>query len=390
MLSYVKFFDVLGVETAQIPCIELQGAPTAATEGVVGLLGMDVTSETYELYKCVKVEGSVYTWKSITRGEDGTSLTNAEVDINGDLILSLSNGTTINVGKVKGEKGADGVNGIDGVDGVGVKDVVIDEDGGLVVTLSNGDTINAGKVKGEQGVSITNAELNANYEFIITLSNDTIINLGNIHDGAISKLKCYITGDTSNVAFITTDKYNELEAAGTLPEDTACFIIDDTTLDDLGEQLKALNRSITQLGSGLNAITNGTTAVGKTNGINGKVVYEGAASFSNAISANYPNRTIAVKLEVGYRYLFITPHYNSDAVKVMLEGIAYSTDTNNAAIELMASGNDAIYTTRVTGNISTGNTNLQCLMRYSGETKESLNKHLESIKVIRLEKVFDD
>ena len=183
MLSYVKFFDVLGVETAQIPCIELQGAPTAATEGVVGLLGMDVTSESYELYKCVKVEGSVYTWKSITRGEDGTCLIKAEVDINGDLVLTLSNGTTINVGKVRGEKGetgAKGIDGIDGVDGVAVKGVNINEDGELIVTLSNDNTINAGRVKGDQGVSITKTELNTNYELVITLSNGTTINVGNI------------------------------------------------------------------------------------------------------------------------------------------------------------------------------------------------------------------
>lgn len=178
MLSYVKFFDVLGVETAQIPCIELQGAPTAATEGVVGLLGMDMTSESYELYKCVKVEGSIYTWKPITRGEDGTSIIKAEVDINGELILTLSDGTTINAGVVKGEKGENGANGVDGADGAGVKEVVINADGELVVTLSNGDTINAGKAKGEQGVSIVKTELNVNHELIVTLSNGTEMNLG--------------------------------------------------------------------------------------------------------------------------------------------------------------------------------------------------------------------
>lgn len=182
-MHYVKYFDILGVQTAQVPCIELQGVPTAATEGVVGLLGIDVTSESYELYKCVKVDGGVYTWESITRGKDGTSLTKAEVDINGELVLTLSNGTTMNVGKVTGERGESGTNGIDGtngVDGVSVTGAVINEDGELVVTLSNGESINAGSVKGDTGVSIVKVEINSAYELIITLSNDTVINLGSL------------------------------------------------------------------------------------------------------------------------------------------------------------------------------------------------------------------
>ena len=206
----------------------------------------------------------------------------------------------------------------------------------------------------------------------------------------ISKIKCCVTGGTNNVAFITSAKYNELEAAGTLKEDTAYFITDDTTLDGLDEQLKALNRSITQLGSGLNAITNGTTAVGKTNGINGTVVYEGAASFSNTISDTYPNRNIGVKLEVGYRYLFITPDPLNGNTKLMLEGIAYSYDTY-IGLELMGNLQSNIFISHIYESNNTDNLQLGSLRSFAfiGNETSVIDKHFTSIKVIRLEKVFE-
>ena len=51
---------------------------------------------------------------------------------------------------VQGEKGKDGVNGIDGKDGVGIKTIVIDS-GNLKVTLTSGTTLNLGNVKGQDG-----------------------------------------------------------------------------------------------------------------------------------------------------------------------------------------------------------------------------------------------
>lgn len=64
-MHYVKHFDILGVDTRQIPCIELQGVPTAATKGAVGVLGIDMTSGTYEVYLCTGVKGDVYTWQCL-------------------------------------------------------------------------------------------------------------------------------------------------------------------------------------------------------------------------------------------------------------------------------------------------------------------------------------
>ena len=67
-MHYVKQFSINGVDTRQIACIELQGAPNAATEGVVGVLGIDMNSPTHDVYKCVAVNGSVYTWELLSSG----------------------------------------------------------------------------------------------------------------------------------------------------------------------------------------------------------------------------------------------------------------------------------------------------------------------------------
>lgn len=175
-MKYVKHFDILGVDTAQIPCIELQGVPNAATVGAVGLLGMDMTSEGHEIYKCVAVNGSVYTWECIVRGKDGTCVKKADI-IGGELIFTLSDGSTINAGKVIGDKGADGV---DGKNGVSVEKVEIDENGDLITTMSDGREINAGKAKGTDGVSVIGMEFNENGELVLMLSNGTSITGGRV------------------------------------------------------------------------------------------------------------------------------------------------------------------------------------------------------------------
>ena len=100
-MNYVKHFNVLGVDAAQIPCIELQGIPTTATEGAVGLLGMNVLSVDHEVYICTEVKGTCYTWIPL-KGDGGISITKAEVNTAGELVITLSNGNTLNAGVVAG------------------------------------------------------------------------------------------------------------------------------------------------------------------------------------------------------------------------------------------------------------------------------------------------
>ena len=67
-MNYVKYFNINGVNTKQVACIEVQGVPNAATEGAVGVLAMDMLSPTHEVYRCVAVKGSVYTWELLSAG----------------------------------------------------------------------------------------------------------------------------------------------------------------------------------------------------------------------------------------------------------------------------------------------------------------------------------
>ena len=67
-MHYVKHFNINGVATKQVACIELQGKPNTATEGSVGLLGIDMGSPLHDIYKCVAVNGSIYTWELFSSG----------------------------------------------------------------------------------------------------------------------------------------------------------------------------------------------------------------------------------------------------------------------------------------------------------------------------------
>lgn len=67
-MHYVKQFNINGVDTKQVACIELRGKPNAATEGYVGVLGIDIVSPFHEVYKCVAVNGSIYTWELLSSG----------------------------------------------------------------------------------------------------------------------------------------------------------------------------------------------------------------------------------------------------------------------------------------------------------------------------------
>lgn len=53
-------------------------------------------------------------------GEQGVSVVNANIELDGSLVLELSNGTEIDVGEVVGRDGANGINGLQGANGIGV------------------------------------------------------------------------------------------------------------------------------------------------------------------------------------------------------------------------------------------------------------------------------
>lgn len=155
-------------------------------------------------------------------GQDGKGISSASINENGQLLLTFSDGSTVNLDKIvgtngvdgqngkdglngkdgrdgvdgakgdKGDKGdagadgkngldgRDGVNGTDGLDGVGISTIVVTDDGNLDITLSNGTTLNLGTIKGADGTGIKSVTLSTGGELIITLSDNSVLNLGNV------------------------------------------------------------------------------------------------------------------------------------------------------------------------------------------------------------------
>ena len=74
--------------------------------------------------------------------------------------------------------GADGADGEDGTDGTGVANIALNEDGELIVTLTDGTESNLGNVKGEDGVGISGVSINENGKLIVTLTDGTELNAG--------------------------------------------------------------------------------------------------------------------------------------------------------------------------------------------------------------------
>lgn len=85
-MRHVKRFEINGIKTRQTACIELKGKPNAATKGQVGSLGIDVTSPLCEVYKCVAVNGNVYTWELLTGGGESVDCARTVKTVNNKLI----------------------------------------------------------------------------------------------------------------------------------------------------------------------------------------------------------------------------------------------------------------------------------------------------------------
>ena len=88
------------------------------------------------------------------RGEAGVSVAGALVNLAGELIITLTDSTTINVGNVVGPAGATGAQGEAGPigeDGATIEQALIDEQGAKLF-MSDGRLLTAaGAVKGPQG-----------------------------------------------------------------------------------------------------------------------------------------------------------------------------------------------------------------------------------------------
>lgn len=128
-------------------------------------------------------------------GEDGVGISSASINLDGNLIITLSNGSSIDCGSVKGENGQNGQNGTNGVDGVGIETVYINSIGELIVKLTGREEQNLGKVTGENGqngsngsngtngidgVGIESIYVNTEGELIVKLTGQEEKNLGKV------------------------------------------------------------------------------------------------------------------------------------------------------------------------------------------------------------------
>ena len=170
-----------------------------------------------------------------TPGTNGISVTSATVDGSGDLIVTLSDNTTVNAGNVVGAQG----NSITSVAGTKTGETVT-----LDITIENSDTQQVtftvpDGTQGPAGVSVTSGAVNTQNELVLTLSDGSTVNVGNVRgptgpQGAdstvpgpagrgINSIDRSQTGNTVTLTFNYSDGSTEAETFSTvasIPQDS--------------------------------------------------------------------------------------------------------------------------------------------------------------------------
>ena len=179
------------------------------------------------------------------KGDTGIGIKSAIIDESGNLIITLTDDTVLNLGKVTGDNGSQGEQGVPGAAGVGVKSVTIDENGNLVITLTDNTVHNLGKVvgdKGEQGVNgvgVKSVMIDESGNLIITLTDETVHNAGRVTGDKGDK------GDTGNVGVGV--KTTEIDENGNL-----IITLTDDTVHNLGKVVGAKGEAGTAGTNGIN------------------------------------------------------------------------------------------------------------------------------------------
>ena len=99
----------------------------------------------YSLLNLGKIEGT---------GRDGRGILDVSFNLDKELVITYTDGTKRNLGKIaglNGTNGKDGIDGIDGTDGRGISAVEINAAGELIITYTDETTANLGKVVGSDG-----------------------------------------------------------------------------------------------------------------------------------------------------------------------------------------------------------------------------------------------
>ena len=127
------------------------------------------------------------------KGEKGDSGDTPTIGANGNWWISgvdtgvkASGGSASGSGSSSGSgtAGKDGQDGQDGASGVGIAELALNESGELVVTLTDGTEKNLGKITGEDGVGVAGVAINEKGELVVTLTDGTELNAGAVPAGA--------------------------------------------------------------------------------------------------------------------------------------------------------------------------------------------------------------
>ncbi len=116
---------------------------------------------------------------------DAVGIKTASFNSKGELVLTLSDETTINLGKavgVDGVNGKDGINGQDGKTGADGKDGTNGKDGADGQDGADGKDGPNGKdgVNGKNGIGISNVDINDSGELVLSFSDEKTVNLGKV------------------------------------------------------------------------------------------------------------------------------------------------------------------------------------------------------------------
>lgn len=111
---------------------------------------------------------------------DSVGVKSAGIDENGQLAISFTNGKVYNLGKIVGTNGGDDLSagGSAVTAGVGIKVITISESGNLTIELTDSAVNDLGNIKGAGGVGIAKAEINAHGELVITYTDGTSASIG--------------------------------------------------------------------------------------------------------------------------------------------------------------------------------------------------------------------
>ena len=299
-MHYVKQFNINGVNTKQVACIELQGVPNAATEGAVGVLGIDVTSPTHEVYRCVEVKGSVYTWELLS---GGLSIISATITGEGGITkefpyenLLIPNGYLIKQGDLIFDSEAY----LYRIESIGADSCNASYTGTHIGGIASGDKDYSLVIKNGMLQLVTESgNVRSSLEYSLS-DNDTIY-----RDSSTGKITAIgirtISGSVLRFFVGTQQEYDKLTDAQ--KKGLFAIISDDESKSKLEEAIKGVADELVKLESYLDGkITDLKDAIESGNIIVEQANYAGRATalkegwiFIGEVGASYTNKTVSLQ-----------------------------------------------------------------------------------------------